>query len=44
MGTDGFNDLIFPTSPDLSKIDRNEAAHQAICRYVNEYPGKLSLK
>ena len=44
MGADGFNDLIFPTNPDLSKINRDEAAHQSIWRYVHEYPGKLNLK
>ena len=44
MGTDGFNDLTFPTNPDLRNIKRNEAAHQSILRFVHEYPGKLDLK
>ena len=43
-GSDGFNDANFNECPDLSKIKRQEMAHQAILRYTYEYPGKDNIR
>ena len=41
FGSDGFNDVPFNDTPDVSKINRNEMAHEAILRYTSAYPGNF---
>jgi hypothetical protein len=44
FGEDGFNDVKFEHTPDVSKIKRDEMAHQAILKYTSEYPGKTCFQ
>jgi len=41
-GLDGFNDVVFPDSPDTSRV-KDELAWEAMSRITKEFPGEVTL-